>query len=1198
VLGTGSFGTVYDARDLTRDTRVALKLLHQTSAESLYRFKREFRALRDLQHPNLVRYGELLEHERRWFFTMELIEGSSLIDYVRQGPERNLDVAKLRSCIRQLADGLLALHAQGLVHRDIKPSNILVDKQGRLVLLDFGLVADSREGLSATKNVVGTVAYMSPEQGSGAPLTAASDWYSAGSMLYEALTDQLPFEGSPVKVLMLKQKDLPPSPIQAGFDVPAELDRLCMALLAVKPSERAGAQQVLSALGAMPAQGHELPFKPDALQRAPFVGRMAELTMLDSALEQAVSGKSVGVAVLGESGMGKTALVMQAVKRFCARHTEAVVLFGRCYERESVPYNAFDGVVDELTRHLRSLPQTEQVALAPRHRELLAMVFPVFDRVPAFVVHGQPIEATDDPQALRRSAFRALRELFQRIAEQRPLAIVIDDLQWADQESLALLEELVRAPDAPRLLLAFTLRPIEQCPPPVCTGLDQIFAQLDNAQRLSLLGLLPDDAVTLARFLSEATGDSPGSGDLRAMIEDARGHPFFIDTLVRSRALTASDLSEPVSVERALGHVVSVLDEPVRDVLELLCVAAAGTDLSVLSRAAQITPEACSEILNVLETGKLIRAARDEQTQEVEPFHDRVRAAVTSAMHKAKVESSHVRLAEALVSLSRSAPERIAWHYRAAGHADRAFRYVLEAAERAASKLAFDRAAQLYAEAIALSPDPDPSLIQGRAEALANAGKSGEAAEAFRMAAAMVPSSPKTQRLELLRRAADQFLRVGRLREGLEAASEALGGIGVSLGLTPRAGFVSLLMERARLGLRGLSYTSRKEAELSPEALKRVDMLWSLGVTLSTMDHVRSTALLARGLREALAAGEEHRVSRALATEAISLAAMEGAPFRRSTNLLSISGKIADQRGDPYTRAFHFLCSSGVALSARDQFVECVDQAARAQQLFRDECRGVAWEIGQASLFELAARAFLGQFQELRLRSQTCLRDAHDSGDRLSERSIASTASVWALLSEDRPGAAKALLAEQLAETGQGPVLVQDMYRILGEAVIGLYTKDRGTLAYLDGLMPALSRSMLLKVRLFRVQFLAWHARAALLSTREADADERQRLVKVAEQDARALLACKTPQAEGHALLIRAAIERRLGHGEAELHALTQAHRIWSARRCAPFVAAASLRMSKLLGGDEGRALEETAVAFFRAEGVLQPKRLSGVFLP
>ncbi len=1200
VLGTGSFGTVYAARDLTNDTRVALKLLHQSSAESLYRFKREFRALRDLQHPNLVRYGELLEHERRWFFTMELIHGHPLMDYVRSGPARALDVTRLTSCMRQLADGLLALHAQGLVHRDIKPSNILVDQQGRLVLLDFGLVADAREGLSATKNVVGTVANMSPEQAAGAPLTAASDWYSAGCMFYEALTDQLPFDGSPIKVLMQKQQMLPPSPTQLGVVVPEALETLCMALLAVSPTARAGAREVLTVLGAVPrsAEGSSPPLAP---RKAPFVGRSAELTMLDSALEQAVSGSSVGVAVLGESGMGKTVLVMQAVDRFCARHANAVVLFGRCYERESVPYNAFDGVIDELTRYLRNLSNDRQEVLAPRHKGILSQVFPVLERVPAFASYGGAIDS-EDPQALRRIAFHALRELFQRIADEVPLAIVIDDLQWADQESLALLEELVRAPDAPRLLLAFTLRPIDQCPVPVRTGLDQIFSQLDKAQRLSLMGLLPEDAVTLARHLSQAEGDITASTDLRAMIEDARGHPLFIGTLVRSRGLARQASGEDVSVEQALRHVVNELDESARDVLELLCVAAAGTDLPVLSRAAQISPGACGVILSGLENRKLVRAARDEQMQEVEPFHDRVRAAVTSVMHQSKIESSHVRLAEAMVALERSAPERIAWHYRTAGHADRAFKYVLEAAERAASTLAFDRATQLYAEAIALSPSPDVSLIQGRAEALANAGRSAEAGEAFRMAAGMVASDASEVRLELLRRAADQFLRVGRLDEGLEVAAAALAGIDVKLGLSPRAAFLSLVLERSRLGLRGLSYVSRPDTQLastdSRRALKRVDMLWSLGVTLSTMDHVRSTALLARGLREALNAGEEHRVSRALATEAISLAAMDTPPFKRTCQLLTVSGSIAERRGDPYTRAFHFLCSAGVALAARDKFSECVEQATRAQQLFRDECRGVAWEIGQASLFELAARAFLGQFRELSVRSQASMRAARECGDKLSERSIASTAAIWALLAEDRPGAANILLSEHLPEPGKGPVLVQDMYRILSDGVIGLYARDRDTLAMLDGLMPALSRSMLLKVRLFRVQFLAWHGRAALLATRDAKVGERPRLLRIAEKDARALSACKTPQGEGHALLIRAAIERRLGHPEAELTLLRNAHRIWSDHDCAPFAAAAALRMAKLIGGDEGDAIEEGAARFFRTQGVVNPRRLCGVFLP
>ncbi len=195
-LGSGGMGVVYEALDREKNARVALKILKHVDAQALYRLKNEFRALQDLEHPNLVSLGELVETGGQWFFTMELIEGVDFLSYVRclvdestptpvpdlapsedtlrseqvvgprtAGSTRKLDEPKLRAALGQLCLGLVALHAAGKVHRDIKPSNILVTSEGRVVLLDFGLITDASGGEQSTEvHIVGTAAYMAPEQ--------------------------------------------------------------------------------------------------------------------------------------------------------------------------------------------------------------------------------------------------------------------------------------------------------------------------------------------------------------------------------------------------------------------------------------------------------------------------------------------------------------------------------------------------------------------------------------------------------------------------------------------------------------------------------------------------------------------------------------------------------------------------------------------------------------------------------------------------------------------------------------------------------------------------------------------------------------------------------------------------------------------------------------------------------------------------
>ena len=265
-LGAGSFGVVYEVLDRERNTNVALKTLRVGAGRTLYRFKQEFRSLADVSHPNLVTLYELLADGDQWFFTMELIDGVAFLDHVRGVPSAGGDgfsspttpqmeaflragsssdpieplsdvpraapsalpglgpMERLRRALLQLGQGVCALHAAGKLHRDIKPSNVLVTAEGRVVLLDFGLIREIRPGVTHTIDAVGTPAYMSPEQASERPLTESSDWYSVGVMLYEALTGALPFTGPVLEVLRRKQLDEPPAPSTLVAAIPEELD--------------------------------------------------------------------------------------------------------------------------------------------------------------------------------------------------------------------------------------------------------------------------------------------------------------------------------------------------------------------------------------------------------------------------------------------------------------------------------------------------------------------------------------------------------------------------------------------------------------------------------------------------------------------------------------------------------------------------------------------------------------------------------------------------------------------------------------------------------------------------------------------------------------------------------------------------------------------------------------------------------------
>jgi serine/threonine protein kinase len=424
-LGCGGMGVVYEVVDPLRGERVALKALNGRSAADLYRLKREFRSLAELAHPNLVALRELSVAPQHAFFTMELVHGKDIVSYIR-APTAGawLDPRRLRSALTQLCDGIHALHQAGKLHLDLKPSNVLVTEAGRVVLLDFGLVQDVRE---QGDQIAGTPLYMAPEQHAG-NACESSDWFAFGRILQQALGG--------------RSHDAPWSDGAAS-----ELSRLVDALLEADPDRRAGWREVSSIVHGGPSETRRAAARrPRACPH--FLGRTAELSTLARAFARSLRQPTL-VLLRGKPGAGKTALMRQFA-RSVRDAVDAVVLNSRCYEREFVPFKALDSAVDELSRHLTTTP-IELPSLSADDRRALVQLFPVLGRVPALL----PDTAGEKPPPLapRRRGFDALKKLLRALTAGRPLLLCIDDMQWSDAESGALLAALLCDDDAPPLLV-------------------------------------------------------------------------------------------------------------------------------------------------------------------------------------------------------------------------------------------------------------------------------------------------------------------------------------------------------------------------------------------------------------------------------------------------------------------------------------------------------------------------------------------------------------------------------------------------------------------------------------------------------------------------------------------------------------------------------------------------------------------------
>ena len=236
-LGRGGMSEVWLAEDLELGRRVAIKLLDPNADTA--RFEREARAVASLAHPNVMQLYDYGESDGRPYIVLEYMPGGTLEE--RLAGRKPLPDDETFAIAAAVAAGLAHAHARGVVHRDLKPANVLFDEEGRAKLADFGIarMAAGDGTLTEAGTVLGTAAYISPEQASGAPASEASDVYSFGVILYRMLTGRLPFESDDPMQLVLQHRDVAPPPISSlRADAPATLETTASAALAKDPRQR------------------------------------------------------------------------------------------------------------------------------------------------------------------------------------------------------------------------------------------------------------------------------------------------------------------------------------------------------------------------------------------------------------------------------------------------------------------------------------------------------------------------------------------------------------------------------------------------------------------------------------------------------------------------------------------------------------------------------------------------------------------------------------------------------------------------------------------------------------------------------------------------------------------------------------------------------------------------------------------------
>ena len=758
-LGQGGRKRVYLSTDSATGNDVALALYDSegVGAAIQARARREAEAMRKLgDHRHVVPVLDTGEDDGNPFIVSRYMPGGD-VQGLLAAAGGHLEISRAVDIAADVTRALEHAHSRGIVHRDLKPANVWIDDDGHARLGDFGLATtEAARSRVSGGTLVGTVAYLPPEQALGEAAGPSSDLYSLGALLYEMLTGQPPFPGDDAVSIISQHLNADPvPPSRHNTAIPERLDRAVLALLAKRPQDRpANASEarelIVDALETRPDDAvEEGPSNPlESLAGGVFVGREREVDRLRAAVDSALAGRGSLQMLVGEPGIGKTRAAEELATY--ARVSGARVYWGRCREDEGAP--AYWPWVQAIRSYARD---ADPVALAWQLGGGAAEVAQLIPEI-AEKLDVEPAVGSDSEEA-RFRLFDSVTSLLLAAARDRPLVIVLDDLHWADEPSLLLLRFAARELASSGLLILGTYRDVELGRHhPLARVLGEISGSEVSA-RIPLRGL---GVGAVERYIEMTSGAPCPPGLADAVQEQTDGNPFFVGEVVRLLAsegkltggASVAGLEIPQGVREVIGRRLDRLSEETNEGLRVAAVIGRDFDEELVGRVVKQPPEV---LMQVAREAIAERQVTDLGNGRYSFAHALVRDTLYEELSPPKRSALHERTGRAIEAICGGDVEErlgeLAHHFLAAaprGDLAKAIDYAQRAGAQDMEQLAYEDAVDVYGralEVLELMEEPDEALrcrlLLSLGGAEAKSARVADARKAFERAAESTPTA-------------------------------------------------------------------------------------------------------------------------------------------------------------------------------------------------------------------------------------------------------------------------------------------------------------------------------------------------------------------------------------------------------------------------------------------------------------------------